>query len=197
MKKILIATTNEGKRREMLEVLHTLDADFLSLADFALAKGPEETGKSFEENALIKAEFFAKKLQLPAIGEDSGLILEAFPDKFGLHTRREIDAENDTQWLQKFLDLLQGVDNRRTTFFSTLAFFDPKTGIKKTFLGKTSGKIVDFPQAPLEKGIPVSAIFLPDGGDLVYSAMSRTQKNNISHRGKATKLMLTFLQQKI
>ena len=112
-------------------------------------------------------------------------------------SRREFDADDDTDWLRQFLDLLEGSKNRRATFFSVMAFFDPGTEVKKTFLGKTSGEIVDFPQAPLEKGIPVSAVFLLDGESLVYSALSRVQKNNISHRGKAAKLMLEFLQQKI
>ena len=197
MKKILIATTNEGKKREMLEVFDKLEVDFLSLSDFDPVEEPDETGKNFEENALIKAQFFSEKLGLPAIGEDSGLILEAFPEKFGLRTRREFNAEDDTDWLRQFLDLLEGSKNRRATFFSAMTFFDPETGTKKTFLGKTSGKIVDFPQAPLEKGIPVSAVFLSDGENLVYSALSRAQKNKISHRGKAAKLMLEFLRQKI
>ena len=181
----------------MVEVFDKLEVDFLAWSDFGPVEAPDETGKSFEENAFIKAQFFAEKLGLPAIGEDSGLILEAFPGKFGLRTRREIDAGSDTEWLQKFLDLLQDIDNRRATFFSAMAFFDPETEVKKTFLGKASGEIVDFPQAPLEKGIPVSAVFLPDGESLVYSALSRVQNNKISHRGKSARLMLELCRQKI
>jgi len=97
--KILIATGNHGKRNEMLEVLNELsEIKFLSIKDFPEVVEPEERGSSFEENALQKAKFFANKFQIPSLGEDSGLIIEAFPDKFGIKTRREISAESDEEW---------------------------------------------------------------------------------------------------
>ena len=194
-KKILIATGNEGKRKEMLEVLGKLSGlTFLSLRDFPEIEDPQETGVTFEENALQKALFFGKMFDVPTIGEDSGLLLEAFPDKFGVRTRREFEHADDQEWLRLFLELLEKTENRRATFYSASAFFDPFTEEKHTELGTCSGIIAEFPQTPLEPGIPVSAVFIPDGHDMVYSAMGREEKNKISHRGWSMRKMSEFLK---
>ncbi len=197
MMKLLIATTNEGKKRELLEALeeHELsETEFLSLRDIEVTGEPEENAETFEENALIKAQFFAEQTGIPTLGEDSGLILSAFPEKFGVRTRREIDAGTDEEWLEKFLEMLRPVSDRRATFYSATAFFDPTTKESVTFLGSTTGEILTEPQAELEPGIPVSAIFLADGETkLVYSALSREEKNKISHRGKSVKQLGAFL----
>ncbi len=194
-KKILIATGNEGKRKEMLEVLGKLpDLTFLSLRDFPEIDDPHETGATFEENALQKALFFGRVFDVPTIGEDSGLVLEAFPEKFGVRTRREFPKVNDQEWLRLFLELLGKEENRRAIFYSASAFFDPFTEETHTELGTCSGIIAEFPQAPLEPGIPVSAVFIPDGYDLVYSAMGREEKNKISHRGWSMRKMSEFLK---
>ncbi len=194
MKKILIATGNAGKKKEMLAFFKELEGiAFLSLSDFPSVEEPEENGKTFEENAMIKAKYFAEKFDIPTLGEDSGLILSAFPEKFGLKTKREITAKNDMEWITIFLEMLEGIDDRRATFYSAMAYYDPKTKTAKTVLGTTSGVIEDFPQTPLEKGIPVSAVFTPEDLNQVFSAMSKMQKNKVSHRGKAAKLMAKFL----
>lgn len=198
MKTILIATGNPGKKKEILECLGGLPKDeycFLSLTDFPeISAEPEENGKTFEENAQIKAEFFGEASRQITIGEDSGLILEAFPEKFGIKTKREISAENDIEWLRKFLDLLENEENRRATFYSAFSVYDPDTQKSQEFLGITKGEIVEFPAAPIEKGIPVSAVFKPEGEIDVYSAMTKDQKNALSHRGKAARKMLEYLK---
>ena len=193
--KILIATGNEGKKKEMLEFFSSIQekVTFLSLNDFPTVDDLEENGKTFEENALLKAQYFGKKFQIPTIGEDSGLILEAFPKKFGLKTKREISASSDEEWLEIFLKMLENQPNRNATFYSAMAFFDPKTNTSKTFLGTTSGTICEKPEAELEKGIPVSAVFICEGETKVFSAMTRAEKNRISHRGKSVKKMVDFL----
>ncbi len=193
--KILIATGNEGKKKELLDGFGPLpEIEFLSLKDFSEVEEPEENGKTFEENALIKAKYYAQKHNCISLGEDSGLILEAFPDKFGLKTRREIEARDDIHWLEQFLLLMEGEENRQATFYSTIAWYDPETEKSFVVAGQTIGDIAEFPQAPLEKGIPVSAVFIPEGQDIVYSAMTKNEKNSVSHRGKAVKQMADFLK---
>jgi XTP/dITP diphosphohydrolase len=198
--KILIATGNQGKLRELLEGFKLYgvgqNIEFLSLNDFSeITDEPEENGENYEENALIKAKYFAEKSGIPTIGEDSGLELAAFPNKFGLKTKREIPAKNDQEWLEKFLKMLENVENRQATFFSAIAFFDPANSREKTFLGTTSGTITKTPQTKLEHGIPVSAVFKVDGEIKVFSAMNKDEKNKISHRGKAVKQMAEFLKE--
>ncbi len=195
MKKILIATRNEGKKKEMLEVLKKIpNIQFLSLRDFSCISEPEEIEKTFEGNALLKAKFCAQNFHIPAIGEDSGLRVAAFPKKFGIRTRRELPAADDTEWLRLFLEMMDGVADRRATFFSAMGFFDPEKKIEHTVLGSCTGTITEFPQTALEPGIPVSAVFIPNGHTLVYSAMSKHEKNSVSHRGKAAMQMMEFLK---
>jgi len=196
--KILIATGNQGKLKELIEGFSLFGAaeniKFLSLNDFPeITDEPEENGKTYEENALIKAKYFAEKSGIPTIGEDSGLEIAAFPNQFGLKTKRTISAKNDREWLDKFLEMLDGEKNRSATFFSSTAFYDPTNCLEKVFLGSTSGNIVAKPETELEPGIPVSAVFMVDGESLVFSAMSNEQKNKVSHRGKAVKPMAEFL----
>ena len=198
--KLLLATTNEGKKKELLAAFEAngfSGIEFLSLKDVEVSGEPEENSETFEENALIKARFFAEQTGIPTLGEDSGLILSAFPKKFGIRTRREITADTDEEWLENFLKILEGETNREATFYSATAFFDPTTKEVATFLGSTAGNILLAPQANLEPGIPVSAVFLANGQKEVYSALSYKEKNKISHRGKSVKQLILFLRNKI
>lgn len=194
--KILIATGNKGKKKELLEFFSKIcsDISFLSLSDFPSHAEPKEDGKNFEENALIKAQYFAQKFKIPTLGEDSGLILDAFPQKFGLKTKREISAKTDKEWLDKFLKILKNEKNRKATFYSAIAFFDPQKNISKTFLGTTTGTISQFPEGKIESGIPVSSVFTPETLNKVFSEMSKMQKNQVSHRGKSAQKMEAFLK---
>ncbi len=196
--KILLATGNNGKRNEMVEAfrVHGIgeDTQFLSLKDLGRTEDPEETGKTFEENALLKAKFFADLTGLPSIGEDSGLILDAYPEKFGLRTRREIPEKEDQAWLDAFLKILAGETNRKATFYSSMAYFDPQSGQEFVCLGECSGVITEKPETEMEPGIPVSSVFIPDGHEVVYSAMSKEEKNAISHRGWSAHAMAEFLR---
>ena len=194
MVKILIATGNPGKFNELKKFFSNLPVSFLSLKNFPKTSEPEENFVTFSENALKKAKFFAQKFETPTISEDSGIFLESFPEKFGVKTRREIPEKDDQIWLKKFLELLHGQKNRKAIFFSAIAFFDPIYQKNKTCLGKISGEILEKPASKIEIGVPISAVFLPKGEKKVFSAMSKQEKNKISHRGKSAQKMIKFLQ---
>lgn len=196
MKTIVIATGNAGKKKEILECLEDYKSQvkFLGLSDFAPIPEPDETGNNFKENAQLKAEYYGKVLDLPTIGEDSGFILKALPDMFGLNTRRQFEAKDDMDWLTQFLDLIVPIEERQATFYSSLALYDPSTDRSEVVQGECCGEIVDFPQAPIEKGIPVSAVFKPAGFDEVFSALPKTQKNKVSHRGRAMQVFRPILE---
>jgi len=195
--KLLIATTNLGKKRELIEAFETFGVegvDVLGLDDVEVDGEPDENAETFEENARIKAAFFGRQTGIPTLGEDSGLRIEAFPEKFGVRTRREISAATDAEWMQKFLELMTGAPTRRATFFSATAVWDPATDTCVSFLGSTSGEILDAPQTDFDPGIPVSAVFVADGQTRVYSALTREEKNQISHRGKSVRQLAEFLK---
>jgi len=194
MKKILIATGNVGKYREILEVLGDLPIQFLSLADLNLKNDVAETGETFAENALLKAKTFFEKTKIPTIGEDSGLSVAALAGELGVKTRRWGAGENatDAEWLDFFLKRMAREKNREATFSCAAAFFDGEKS--EIFCGETRGKLADAPQCEIPAGIPVSALFVPDGFSKVFAAMSPAEKNAVSHRGKAIFQLKTFLE---
>ena len=199
MLKILLATGNPGKKKEILDCFTGLkkEIEWLGLADFPALEEPEENGKDFEENAIIKAQYFGTKHDILTLAEDSGLSIAAFPGKFGIKTRRQFEAKDDMDWMTQFLDLMDGEENREAHFYSAFALFDPKTGKSQTTLGGIGGEIAEFPMAPLEPGIPVSSVFIPEGYTEAYSAMTKKQKSTISHRGRSAALMIKFLSDRI
>lgn len=196
--KILIATTNIGKKKEMMNFFSNFlglsGVSWLSLADLdEQYDDVEEYGETFMLNAMLKAEYYAHKTGFLTLGEDSGLRLAAFPGKFGVRTKREVEAKDDMDWLTKFLELMEEETERSASFFSAMCLYNPKNKIAYSVLGQTDGEILEFPNAPIEKGIPVSSVFVPSGQDLVYSAMNTAQKNKLSHRGKACTAMGEYI----
>lgn len=195
--KILIATGNQGKFKELMEVLYDLPFEFVSLKDVGITTDVEETGKTYEDNAILKAEYFGKIANLPAIADDSGIVVDALEGELGVHTRRwGVGAKaSDKEWLEFFLNRMSTEQNRQAEFISVVAFYEPEKPTV-TFRGECIGKILTKPQVELEPGIPLSSVFLADGKDKVYSALSKEEKNNISHRGKAIKQCYNYLRSK-
>lgn len=194
MQKILIATHNLGKYKELMEVLEDLPFKFVSLNDEKVTEDVEEHGDSFEANAILKAEFFSQLTGLPTISDDSGIHVDAMAGELGVKTRRwGAGAEaSDEEWLTHFLDRMAKVMNRRAEFVAVIAFAHPHAETV-TFRGECVGQILDKPATKIEPGIPLSSVFLPDGKDKVYSAMSKVEKNAISHRGQAIKKCHEYL----
>jgi XTP/dITP diphosphohydrolase len=194
MQKILIATHNFGKYKELMEVLEELPFKFVSLNDENIDGDVEENGETYEENAILKAEHFGRLAAMPTIADDSGIIVDALTGELGVQTRRwgaGPDA-SDEVWLNHFLNRLAEEENRRAEFISVVAFYRPNKETL-TFRGECIGQILNEPQIDLEPGIPLSAVFLPEGKNHVFSALSNHEKNEISHRGKAIKQCHDFL----
>jgi len=205
MQKILIATTNEGKYCEICEVLNDLPAEFYHLHSGKLNRvlkdeNFEEHGETFEENATLKALHYAEISGMPTIGEDSGIIVDALGGQLGVKTRRWGAGEkaSDKEWIEYFMNVMEGVpDEKRTArFVCCAAFTDSEKFPGEIFLfkGQTEGVITRTLEAPLRKGIPLSSCFRPIGYNKVYSALSKKEKNTISHRGKAFHELKNFLE---
>lgn len=194
--KLLIATSNPGKFQEIKEILQVLDLDLLNLKDLGVDIQVEENGATYKENARIKAEYFFEKTNIPTIGEDSGIVVEALQDQLGIHTRRWGAGQNatDQQWIDHFLDVMRNYPEQRSAkFISHMYYIDGKS--HKHVVGETLGTITDALEAPLYQGLPLSSCFKPDGSPKVYSALTENEKNRISHRGKAGRQMFEFLKE--
>lgn len=195
MQKILVATHNTGKFKELMEVLSGLPFEFVSLKDLGITQDVEETGETFEANAILKAEFFGSLTKLPTIADDSGIHVDALDGELGVKTRRWGAGEkaSDEEWLDYFLNRMAPEINRRAEFVTVVAFYHPEKDTQ-TFRGECVGQLLTEPQCELEPGIPLSSIFLPEGKDKVYSVMNKSEKNEISHRGKAIRQCFEFLK---
>lgn len=188
MNTLLIATTNRGKYREMLEILGSLPYEFLSLADLNLPGDCPENGANFADNALGKARYYQEKSGLPTIAEDSGIVIDALKGELGVKTRRWGKGEqaSDEEWIEYFLEVMADVPEAgRTAAFVCAAAFIDANGREHLFEGKTEGSITQTLEAPIYGGLPLSSCFKPDGFDRVFSALPVEEKNRVSHRGKA------------
>lgn len=200
--KLLIATQNIGKFSEIEEVLRSLPLDLyhLKLKDF---KGHlkddhfEEHGRTFEENAELKAMHYHKLIGMPAIGEDSGIIVDALEEELGVKTRRWGAGANatDEEWIEHFMKVMKDIpEEKRTAHFVCAAAFIDGGGEVAMFRGQTEGIITHELEAPLRPGIPLSSCFRPVGKNKVYAALNENEKNKVSHRGKAFHELKDFIQ---
>ncbi|MCF7846307.1 MAG: hypothetical protein K9L85_03635 [Candidatus Peribacteraceae bacterium] len=198
---LLLATANPSKARELSMALKDLGLAILTLADFPEIKLPPEDGTTFEENARIKAEFCCRKTGLPALADDSGILVETLPGELGVQTVRfGAGAEaSDEEWLEYFLQKMESKQNRRAKFVCVLALAQANRSTRgvEFFHGEVEGEILREIGAPILPRIPLSSVFLADGADKVFAAMSDTEKAKFSHRGRALELAKKFLRKEL
>ena len=195
--RLLLGTNNAGKVIEIAEVLSGLPIDIKTLKDLGIKSDIEETGTTYEENALIKARHFQTLSGLPTLADDSGIIVDALQGELGVSTRRwgaGGDA-TDEEWISFFLNRMHGETNKKARFVCCLALID-SDGAEHLFAGTCDGVITETLEAAYLPGLPISACFKPDGFSLVYSAMSIEQKNSTSHRGRALGKVREFFTKK-
>jgi len=201
---LLLATNNPSKAREIAASLEDLGLEIISLLDPACRQAgldkskfgeePPEDGETFEENARIKAEFWARETGIPTLADDSGILVEALPNELGVKTVRfgKGAEASDEEWLEHFLERMEGAESRKAKFVCVLAF--ARTGEpSKFFRGEVEGEILEKIAAPILPRIPLSSVFLANGADKVFAAMSEEEKARFSHRGKALEEAREFL----
>ncbi len=185
--KILLATTNPGKRNEIISAFSNTDTlEFITLEELDLHRlDVEENGRSYQENALIKAKAYFEAAGIPTIAEDSGIEISALQDELGIHTRRwgAGPTANDQEWLDFFMNRMGQEKDREARFVSHAVYIDQDGHFSCE--GECRGTITHEVEGPIPHGIPLSAVFKPLNEDLVYSAMDDEHKNKLSHRGWA------------
>lgn len=196
--RIVIATSNPGKVRELAGLLNPLPIEIVDLSGFPVVAPPEETGTTFEENARIKAAEYARHLGEWVIADDSGLEIDALNGEPGVHSARF--AGVGTSYAEKMktvLAELANVDksNRGSRFVSVIALADPTGKIAFSVEGICSGQIAPEPRGT--NGFGYDPIFIPDGFDMTFGELNDSQKQAVSHRGRASnefiRQMLDFI----
>jgi XTP/dITP diphosphohydrolase len=201
MQKILIATQNPGKFREISEVFDGSKFELVFLGNLKVSdEGLFEDGETFAENAYKKAKFFYDKTGLLTLAEDSGIIIDALEGELGVKTRRWGAGEkaSDEEWIEYFLKRMEAVESgkRGAKFVCNACLIDEKAGILEYFSGETKGVISKKLLAPILSGLPLSSCFVPEGMTKAYAEISAMEKNKISHRGKAISKAKEYLEER-
>ena len=187
--KLLLATRNEHKLREFAELLAPHELEPLPAA----VDAPPETGATFIENALIKARAAAAATGRVAIADDSGIEAEALGGKPGVRSARYAGEDaSDAENLDKLLR--EAPAGSGLAYVCVLAYVDPATGAERLFQGRCHGRLAERPRGA--GGFGYDPAFEPDDGPpgMTMAELSSDQKNAISHRGRAARMLLAWLQ---
>jgi XTP/dITP diphosphohydrolase len=195
-KVLVVASHNRGKVREIADLLAPFAIEILSAAELGIPE-PEETGSSFAENALIKAEAAARLSHLPALADDSGLEVEALDRQPGIYSARWAGPHKDfTLAMRNVEEKLMAKcaltpAQRRAEFVCVLSLCWPD-GRHREFEGRVQGSLVWPPRG--SRGFGYDPMFLPDGFHVTFGEMGAEQKHLISHRARAFRKLREFLQ---
>lgn len=189
--KIVIASHNLGKIKEFKEILEPLSYSVIGVEELGIdVSEVVEDGDSFEENALIKAKYVYDLLKIPVLSDDSGLILNAFPDLLGIHSARYLEGKDYIIKNKTIVDMYEGIDDRTASFVSSLVYYD---GTVHTFTGVTEGHIAR--EIKGATGFGYDPIFIPNSHSESYAEMGPVEKAKISHRGLALEKFLNYLKE--
>jgi XTP/dITP diphosphohydrolase len=194
-KKLLFATKNNGKFKEVSHIFGEEYFELLSLNDFNNVGEILETGNTFMENAALKAEYVFKKFHFPTIADDSGLVVEQLNGEPGVYSARYAGANvtddmNNKKLLSKLLDFPRP---HKAKFVCSAVFYDGTDFVKTS--GEVFGQIIDQPRG--KNGFGYDPLFLPEGFDKTTAELDLDEKNQISHRAKAFKSLLKLIIERL
>jgi XTP/dITP diphosphohydrolase len=184
--RLVIATHNPGKLREMRELLMPFGIEAVSAAELGLAE-PEETGTSFRENARIKAVAAAIASRLPAFADDSGLTVDALNGDPGIYSARWAGPDKDFRYAMQTIEDKLGAlganspQQRRAHFVSALCVAWPDGHVEE-FEATVDGALVSPPRG--DQGFGYDPMFLPDGHTRTFGEMPGEEKHGLPPRGK-------------
>ena len=184
--KIVIASFNKGKLAEIKQLFKNTKVNFIAISAFTNI-APEENGKTFTENALIKARNANKISGLTSIADDSGLCINALNGEPGIFSSRWAGKNNNFYGAMDIIEKKLENEKNKTAYFICVLAIVLNTNQEFTFIGKTHGSLVFPPKG--RRGFGYDPIFVPDKQILTFGQMSPDKKDLISHRFEAYKKM--------
>lgn len=191
--KLLIATHNQAKLKEICFALRSLTEqgiDLLSLKDLKIKREPKENGKTFSENSLIKAKFYAELSSYPTIADDGGLTIDILHGEPGVHSRRWLGYESTDQELIRYaLHRLKGVPKKRrqAKLQTCITFYDPHKNKVLSDTESVRGEIADKSSQKATDGYPYRALFIVKKYNKYYDELTDTEHAKINHRFRLLK----------
>jgi XTP/dITP diphosphohydrolase len=197
MLKVALASSNAGKLSELSELLVDFEIELVPQSDHGVAPA-EETGASFVENAIIKARHAASILGLPAIADDSGLVVDALDGAPGIHSARFSGPEaTDAANIEKLLGLLDGlpVEQRTARFYCCIVYLrDAEDPIPIVCEGEWCGRVLTAPRG--SGGFGYDPVFYAPEFDCSAAELAAEQKHAVSHRAKALRRLASRLPER-
>ncbi len=193
MKRLVVATRNKGKIVEISALLSGLVEQICSAADFVGFPETVEDGATFEENALKKAREAVRFSALPALADDSGLVVDVLDGRPGVYSARYAgvgagDAANNARLVEEIADI--PAEQRQAAFICVLAYVTPD-GDERLFSGRVEGKIIT--KARGDGGFGYDPFFLVDGLEQSMAELTLAEKNSLSHRAQAFRKFREYL----
>lgn len=189
MKNIVFATNNKNKLREIRDIVGS-KYNILSLSDINCHEDIPETADTIEGNALLKARFVKEKYGYDCFADDTGLEVEALDNRPGVYSARfageDCNSENN---INKLLSELEDIENRKARFRTVIALIKGDT--EEEFEGVIYGNISH--ERHGEGGFGYDKVFVPENYEKTFAEMLPEEKNSISHRAKATRLLIEYL----
>ena len=188
LKELVIASHNKGKIAEFENLLAPYGVKIYSAKDLDLPD-VEETGKTFAENAIIKAEALAEMCNKPCLADDSGLCVDALDGRPGVYSARYAPNRDFDKAMTMLIDEIKTTQSKDWSahFSCVLALKIPDKKVE-LFEGRVDGRIVE--QRRGENGFGFDPVFVPNGFDVTFAEMSADDKKKISHRGQAVEKFL-------
>ena len=186
-RKLLIATHNAGKLRELAELLGGIPYQLVSLSDVGIVEDVEETGQTFEENATLKAETYRDLSGLPTLADDSGLEVDALDGEPGVRSARYAgeDATDADRVALLLRNLADAPSEERTARFRCIIAVAAPGQRTRLYDGACEGLIVNEPRG--DNGFGYDPVFLVSGEGLTMAELSSERKNAVSHRAVAAR----------
>jgi len=195
--KILIASKNQGKIKEISKILNSLNLQILTPKDFSYSSDFKEKADSFAQNAIDKSLFYNKLYDVLTVADDSGLMVDYLNGAPGVLSARFAGPDSDDRArIEKLLNLLEGVDfNKRTAHFHCVLAIAEEGKIINLIEESVYGYILDKPIG--KSGFGYDPVFYYPHLQKSFAQLSLIEKNKVSHRGKALIRLRKFIKQKI
>ncbi len=190
--KIYFATHNKNKLKEIAKIIPA-GFELLGLEDLDLQEDIPETSDTIEGNSSMKTQYVFQKHGVVCFGDDTGLEVAALDGAPGVYSARYAGPNCDSKDNMKLLlKNMEGADNRKARFKTVITYIDA-SGNKNQFTGIVNGDITETQSG--HEGFGYDPIFLPEGHSKTFAEMTSSEKNKISHRARAFRQLIQFLQQ--
>jgi XTP/dITP diphosphohydrolase len=195
---IILSTTNPSKAEQIKAMFTNPSINVLTLSEAGIEGEAIEDGVTLGENAMKKVLYAKEQVTEPSwiMADDTGLFITALDGRPGIHAARWAGDVSTDEITQYTLKQLEGKKDRSATFKTVVYLLSPD-GRTLEFEGEVNGHLAEKPKVPAQPKMPYSPLFTPEGTSKVWGEMTVEEENAVSHRGKAFRQVVAFLEEEL